>query len=187
MGGAVPDWFVVPIGGGGKLSSIFKGLRELKLMGLLETFPRIVGVQGKECAPVVEAFEKGLGPDDIPVIKNPRTVAHSILDSWAPDGDQALRAIRESNGLALGVSDGEILEAMRFFSSKEGLFLEPAAAAPLSAVKQMINEKKLERDESVLLLATGSGANQPEATISAWGYPPLITLNLDEFGGFISR
>jgi threonine synthase len=151
----------------------------------MESYPRIVGVQGKDCAPVVEAFEKGLGPDQIPVIKNPRTIAHSILDSWAPDGDQALRAIQESKGRAIGVSDEDILEAMKVFSSKEGLFLEPASAAPLAALKLMIDEKQLEKDDSVVLLATGSGANQPEATISAWGSPPSIGLDLDEFGKFV--
>jgi threonine synthase len=187
MGGSLPDWLVVPVGGGGNLSSINKGLRELKLLGLIEHFPRLVGVQGKYCAPVVEAFEKGLSPEDIPTIQNAKTIAHSILDSWAPDGNQALRAIRESNGLALGVTDEEIMEAMKVLSKEEGLFVEPASAAPLAAVKHMVDEGKIGSDESVALFATGSGSNQPEATIAAWGRPPLIELNLDDFARFIEQ
>src|SRR5579872_2044145 len=89
MGGALPQWILLPIGGGGNLSSIFKGLRELKMLGLIESYPRLVGVQGKDCAPVVEAFDRGLPPEGIPSISDPHTIAHSILDSWAPDGDQA--------------------------------------------------------------------------------------------------
>jgi len=186
LDGSLPDWFIVPIGGGGNLTSIFKGLRELKLMGLLDHYPKMVGVQGKNCAPVAEAFEKGLSPD-LMVIQNPSTIAHSILDSWAPDGEQALRAIRETNGLALGVSDGEILDAMKILSSKEGLFLEPAAAAPLAALKRMLTLNQVGRDESVLLFATGSGSNQPEAAIQAWDNPPSIELDLESFGKFVGR
>ncbi len=62
LGGSLPDWIFVPIGGGGNLAGIYKGLRELKLLGLIERYPRIVGVQGKDCAPVVEAFRLGPPP-----------------------------------------------------------------------------------------------------------------------------
>jgi threonine synthase len=187
MGNTLPDWLVIPIGGGGNLTSINKGLRELKLLGLVESLPKIVGVQGKYCAPVVEAFERGLEPKDIPVVQDAKTIAHSILDSWAPDGDQALVAIRKSNGLALGVTDEEILDAMKVLSKEEGLYLEPAAAAPLAALKRMVSEAKIGSDETVALFATGSGANQPEATIAAWGRPPAIELKLEDFDRFIGR
>ena len=181
LGGSLPDWMVVPIGGGGNLAGIYKGLRELRSLGLIERLPHLVGVQGRDCAPVVEAFQRGLPPDQIPVVKDPRTIAHSILDSWAPDGDQALTAIRESGGLALGVTDEEMLQAMKALSSQEGLYLEPASAAPLAALWKLMADGTVGADESVLLLATGSGANQPDATISAWGRPPEIDLDLEGF------
>ena len=186
LGGSLPDWLFVPIGAGGNLAGIFKGLRELKRLGLVERFPRLVGVQGKDCAPVVEAYERGLPPDEIPVIKNPRTIAHSIMDSWAPDGDQALIAIRESGGLAVGVTDGEIREAMKSLSGMEGLYLEPASAAPLAALSRLVGDGKIGTDESVILLGTGSGSNQPDATIDAWGRPPTIELDLDGFSRYIA-
>jgi len=182
LGGQLPDWALVPIGGGGNLASFFKGLRELKLLGLIEKYPRLVGVQGRDCAPVVEAFEKGLPPEQIPVVENPRTIAHSILDSWTPDGDQALRAIRETGGSAVGVTDDEILEAMREISSKEGLFVEPTSATSLAALKKLVASGKVGRDQSAMFIATGFGSNQPEATIKAWGAPPTIDLDLDAFG-----
>jgi len=185
MDGHLPDWMFIPIGGGGNLAGIFKGLRELKLLGLIEVYPRIVGVQGKDCAPVVRAFEQGLPPDQIPVVENPRTIAHSILDSWAPDGDQALTAIRESGGLAVGVSDEELYQSMKTLSSQEGLYLEPASAAPLAALGRLISDGTMGADDSVLLFATGSGANQPDATLVAWGQPPTIELDLEAFVKYV--
>lgn len=185
LGGSLPDWIIVPIGAGGNMAGIYKGLRELKLLGVIESMPKLVGVQGRDCAPVVAAFERGLAPDQIPVIENPRTVAHSILDSWTPDGDQALRAIRETGGLALGVTDDDILVAMKELSSREGLYLEPAGAAPLAALSMLVAAGTVRRDESVVLMATGSGSNQPEATISAWGRPPAFELDVAAFGRYL--
>jgi threonine synthase len=185
MGGELPDWIFVPIGGGGNLAGLFKGLRELKLLGLIDDYPKLVGVQGKDCAPVVEAFEKGLPPTDLPTILNPHTIAHSIKDSWAPDGDQALVAIRDSGGLAVGVTDDELLESMKAMSAREGLFVEPAAASPHAALQKLVQDGKVGADESVVLIATGFGSNQPEAAIQAWGSPPTIGLDLEAFGALL--
>jgi len=187
LGGVLPDWIFAPIGGGGNMAGIFKGLRELKLLGLIETFPKLVGVQGEGCAPVVEAFEKGLPPGEIPTIANPHTIAHSILDSWAPDGDQALHAIRETKGLAVGVSDDEIMSAMKVMSGREGLYVEPASACSLAALQRLVAQGKLDPEEKVVLIATGSGSNQPEATIRAWGSPPMIELDVEAFGARLTN
>ncbi|MDG6926438.1 MAG: pyridoxal-phosphate dependent enzyme, partial [Nitrososphaerota archaeon] len=110
------------------------------------------------------------------------TIAHSILDSWTPDGDQALAAIRETNGAAVGVSDDAIIQAMKDLSMKEGLFVEPAAASPLAALRKLLLEGRVGKDESALLVATGFGSNQPEAAIQAWGRPPAISLDVEAFG-----
>jgi len=184
--GRLPDWVFVPIGGGGNIAGVFRGLKELKLLGLIERYPRLVGVQGEGCAPVVEAFERGLPPDQIPVVKDARTIAHSILDSWTPDGDQALSAIRDTKGEAISVSDEEMLDAMKEMSSCEGVYVEPAGAAPLAALKKMVGMGKMNKDETSMLLATGSGSNQPEATIRAWGSPPVIDLDLEKFARYLA-
>jgi threonine synthase len=185
--GAMPDWMFIPIGAGGNLAGFYKGLRELKLLGLIERYPRLVGVQGEGCAPVVKAFEENLPPSEVPTIPDPHTIAHSILDSWTPDGDQALVAIRETGGTAVGVSDDAILEAMKDMSLREGLFVEPAAASPLAALRKLVAEGKVGKDDSVMLVATGFGSNQPEAAIQAWGRPPTIPLDLDAFGAQLAR
>ena len=187
LGGHLPDWMILPIGGGGNMAGFFKGLRELKQLGLVEKYPKLVGVQGAKCAPVVEAFDRGLPPEEIPIISNPETIAHSILDSWTPDGDQALVAIRETGGLALGVSDDEILEAMKLMSAKEGIFVEPAGACPLAALRKLVAQERIGKHESVALLASGSGSNQPDATIRAWGPPKQLALDIDAFGAEVGE
>ena len=70
--GKLPDWIILPLGGGGNLSGYYKGLRELKHLGLIEEFPRLVAVQGEGCAPVVEAFDKRAGSAKPPQDTKPK-------------------------------------------------------------------------------------------------------------------
>lgn len=181
----LPDWIIIPLGGGGNLAAYYKGLRELNQLGVVDGYPKLVGVQGAGCAPVVEAFEKKIDSRKIPKVKNPRTIAHSILDDWPPDGDVALEAIRQTKGLAISVTDEEIIESMRILSGKEGIFAEPSSAAPLAALKRLIQDKTIDRDESVATICTGFGLNQPEATMNA--FPPAVKLDLDVavFGRYV--
>lgn len=183
--GDLPDWIIIPLGGGGNLAAYYKGLQELNQLGLITRFPRLVGVQGTECAPVVQAFEKNLDARKIPKVKNPRTIAHSILDDWAPDGDVALEAIRQTKGVAISVTDDEIVESMKILSSKEAIFAEPSSAAPLAALKKLLADKTVDPNESVATICTGFGLNQPEATINAYPMPEKLTLDLAEFGKYV--
>ena len=70
-------------------------------------------------------------------------------------------------------------------TSKESLYVEPAAAAPLAALRRLLNDGRIGRDESVLLFATGSGSNQPDATMLAWGLPPTVELDPAAFAKYI--
>jgi threonine synthase len=183
--GKLPDWIILPLGGGGNLSGYYKGLRELKHLGLIEEFPRLVAVQGEGCAPVVEAFEKKLDPRNIPKIQNPKTIAHSILDDWAPDGDLALVAIRETHGLAVGVSDEKIIQAMKMLSEKEGIYAEPSSATPIAALKELLSNGTIDRNESVAAIITGFGLNQPDATLENYARPPALSLDIEKFAAYM--
>jgi threonine synthase len=188
MNGNLPDWIIVPIGGGGNISAYYKGLKELKELGLIEKYPRLVGVQADGCAPVVEAFVKKLDPRNIPKIPNPKTIAHSILDDWAPDGDLAIVSLRETKGLAIAISDEEIISATKDLSSIEAIYAEPSSATPLAALKQLLVNKEVDKEESVALIVTGFGLNQPDATVD--NSPPptaLPSLNVDSFGAFLKE
>lgn len=183
--GNMPDWIILPLGGGGNLSGYHKGLKELKALGLIDVFPRLVAVQGEGCAPVVEAFEKKLDPRNIPKIQNPKTIAHSILDDWAPDGDLALVGIRETRGLAVAVSDEKIIQAMKMLSEKEGIFAEPSSATPLAALKDLLENKTIDRDESVATIVTGFGLNQPDTTLENYPQPVAFSLDIEKFGKYV--
>jgi threonine synthase len=76
---------------------------------------------------------------------------------------------------------------MKTLSSQEGLYLEPASAAPLAALGRLVSDGTMGADDSVVLFATGSGANQPDATLFAWGEPPTIELDLEGFVRYITK
>jgi threonine synthase len=185
-GGSLPDWIILPVGGGGNISAYFKGLKELRSLGLIEKYPKLVGVQATGCAPVVEAFQKKLDPRNIPKIANPKTIAHSILDDWAPDGDTALVAIRETCGTGVEVSEEQIIAATKELSRSEGIYAEPSSATPLAALKQLIADKVVDKKEHVTLIVTGFGLNQPDATIDNSPAPTeLSLLDVESFGTYV--
>jgi threonine synthase len=76
---------------------------------------------------------------------------------------------------------------MKTLSGREGLYLEPASAAPLAALGKLVGDGTMGADESVVLFATGSGSNQPDATIAAWGRPPTVELDLEGFSRYLSK
>jgi threonine synthase len=186
--GQLPDWIILPVGGGGNISSYFKGLKELKELGLIEKYPRLVGVQASGCAPVAEAFNKNLDPRNIPKIKNPKTIAHSILDDWAPDGDIAIVSLRETLGLAVTVTEEEIISATQQLSGVEAIYAEPSSATPLAALKNLVSNKVIDKNENVALIVTGFGLNQPDATIdNSPAATNLTDLDVNNFGKYLTK
>jgi threonine synthase len=169
-----PDWLIVPLGGGCGVASCWKGVKELHSLGLIDKLPRIIGVQGAECAPVVKAFNENLPADEIVRIPNAHTIAHSIEDEFAPDGDKALIAIRESGGVAVGVQDERILWAQGLIGKKEGLFVEPASSAPIAAAKILLDNGTIDGTDTVAAVATGFGLNEMDAILSNISRPLTI-------------
>ena len=187
-GGKLPDWIILPVGGGGNVSGYYKGLKELEALNLIDEYPRLIGVQAAGCAPVVEAFEKNLDPRNMPKIKNPKTIAHSILDDWAPDGDIALVSIRETDGFAVAVSEDEIISATQDLSGIEGIYAEPSSATSLAGLKQLLASKMIDKTESVALVITGFGLNQPDATVdNSTGAEDLTELNIEAFSRYLKN
>jgi len=144
----VPDHVVVPIGNGTLIWSIYEAFRELTLVGITDSIPKITGVQVEGCAPVVHAWENGL--DDIIPVKNPETIATAIACGDPIDGLAALKAIRDSGGEALRVSDKEVINA-RDKLARNGIFVEPSGAVAYAGVMK----KKFEG--TTIVLATGHG------------------------------
>ena len=149
---ATPGWVIVPMGSGGTIYSLWKGFKELKQLGLTKSLPRMVGVQTEGCAPIVGQL-KELSP---PKSCNPSTRALAILVGEPLQSDLAVKAIHESNGLALTVSDGEILASELLVAKLEGVFAEPASSAAVAALHKLKDET-ISSDDSVVCLITGSG------------------------------
>lgn len=151
----VPDWFIVSMGGGGTIYSIWKGFKELMQLGIARSSPKMVGVQPEGCAPIVRALSKAYSAKAEP--KRPSTRALAVLVTKPIQGMLAEEAIKESEGLALAVPDSEILEAELQIAQLEGIFAEPASSATVAAARRLVDAGEIGNKESVAVLITGSG------------------------------
>jgi threonine synthase len=158
LGFSVPDYVVLPVGNAGNISAIWKGFKELRDFGITQKLPRMVGVQAEGASPIAGAFWRG--SDVITPVQNPNTIASAIRIGRPASGKKALAALKESNGMVLTVTDEEITAARRLLSSKEGIFVEPASAAPIAALVEIGG--RLEKDAIVVCVATGNGLKDQE-------------------------
>jgi len=149
---AVPEWVIVSMGSGGSIYSIWKGFKELKALGLTDSLPRMIGVQTDGCAPIVSKLKEGASLRSC----NSSTRALAILVGEPLQSDLAIKAIVESKGVAVAVSDAEILGAELLIAKLEGVFAEPASSAAVAAL-QKLKTDKIPSDSSVVCLITGSG------------------------------
>jgi threonine synthase len=160
-----PDWLVVPMGNGGHISMTWKGLSELKQLDFIpELQTKLVGAQAKGCAPIVEAFLQGVR--EISPCKTTSTIAYDIGMKNPSSGHTALRAILDSGGEALAVTDTEILNSVRSLAKLEGVFAEPSSATTIAALKKLIERGTVDRSEVVVCTITGMGLKYPETARS---------------------
>jgi len=151
----VPDWLIVSMGSGGTIYSIWKGFRELEQLGIAKSLPKMVGVQPEGSASIVKTALEGRS--EMVKIPKPSTHALAVLVSEPLQGELAIKAIKESNGLALTVSDSEIFAAELQIAKLEGMFAEPASSATIAALKKLVEMGKIGKSDSVVCLITGSG------------------------------
>ncbi len=162
-----PDWVAMSVGDGCTIAGAWKAFRELKLLGLIEKTPRMLGVQAAGAAPVTEAFRSGrlLAP----IV--PHTIADSIAVGVPRNWRKAVAAIRESGGEMINVSDDEILDAIRYTGRLTGVFAEPAAAAAVAGLKRAREEGIVSKRASALAVITGNGLKDVHAAQRAAGAP----------------
>jgi threonine synthase len=167
LGWEPPDWVAVSVGDGCTVAGVWKGFRELKTLGLIERTPRILGVQAEGAAPVTEAFLSGepMRPME------PATVADSIAVGMPRNWKRAVLAVRESGGTMINVSDGEILDAMRYTGRLSGIFAEPAAATAVAGLRKALAEGRVGRRNSAVALITGNGLKDVQSAKQAAGLP----------------
>ncbi len=154
--GALPDVVIYPTGGGTGIIGMWKAFDEMQQLGWVDSArPRMISVQSAGCAPITRAYEQGAE------FAEPWQNAHTIADGLrvpAAVGDfLILRAVRESGGTALAVSDDDILQAMMEIGALEGMFVAPEAAATLVALQRLVDMGSVQPDERIVLFVTGGG------------------------------
>jgi len=160
----VPDAVIVPVGNAGNISAMWKGFRELHSLGLIEELPKMIGIQAAGSSPIVRAMIRG--SDEITPITSPETVATAIRIGYPVNWKKALRALRESNGLAEEVTDEEILDAQSLLARTEGVFVEPASAASIAGLRKLLRSGLIDRDETVVCVTTGNGLKDTEIVVN---------------------
>ena len=163
----VPDVIIYPTGGGTGIVGIWKALEELETMGLIDDKkPRMVCVQAEGCAPLVDSFEKG--EKFAKPIENPSTIAAGMRVPMAVGDFIIFNILRKSNGTALRISDKEMIEGVKLFSKKEGIFCAPEGGAVLSATIKLKDQGFINTSDKVVILNTGSAYKYLDSLQGYW-------------------
>jgi threonine synthase len=157
----LPEVIVLPVGNAGNITAVWKGLLEVRTLGLAHKLPRLIGIQAERASPIADAFKLGL--DHIEPAAKPETIATAIRIGSPVNWKRALAAAKDSGGLIETVADREILEAQKMLASKEGIFVEPASASTIAGVGKLLNGGLIDPDEETVCITTGNGLKDQEA------------------------
>ncbi len=174
LGWKVPDQLVVPTGSGAMLNAICKGFEELESVSLIDKVStmHMNCAQPRGCAPIVNAFKNNTA-DVIPV-ENPDTVAKSLAIGDPGDGRYVLKRLKQYNGIAEETNNKEILDAILLLAKTEGIFTEPAGGVSISVVKKMVEDGKIDKDETVVCYVTGNGLKATESIMQVLSKPEVM-------------
>src|SRR5271169_1984966 len=160
LGWQVPDVIFYPTGGGTGLIGMWKAFAELEAIGFIGSKrPRMVAVQAAGCAPMVRAYEAGA--EHAPRWENAQTIASGIRVPQAVGDFLILRAVRESKGFAIAVSDDAISSALDEVARQEGFLMCPEGAATYSAYKQSLADGRVKKSEQAVLFNCATGLKYP--------------------------
>ena len=150
--GYVPDFLFIPVGNAGNITAYWKGFTEWKNSGKVDKTPVMMGFQAEGAAPIVKNM----------IIEAPQTIATAIRIGNPASWKSAVAARDESGGIIDSVTDDEILAAYKLMAGKEGVFGEPASAAPLAGLLKMLKQGKNYKDKRIVCVVTGNGLKDPD-------------------------
>ena len=170
----VPDQLIVPTGSGAMLNAICKGFEELETVSLIQKVSEMHMncAQARGCAPIVDAF-KDNNTDVVPV-ENPDTVAKSLAIGDPGDGRYVLQRLKQYNGIAQESNNKEILDAILLLARTEGIFTEPAGGVSVAVVKKMVEDGKIDKDETTVCYVTGNGLKATESIMNILPRPQVM-------------
>jgi len=152
----LPDVIIYPTGGGTGIIGMWKAFDELERLGWIgQKRPKMIAVQATGCAPIVRAFDQG--SEHAEPWEGAETIATGIRVPAALGDYLILRAIRESGGLAVSVTDEEIISSLKELAREEGIFACPEGAATLAGLRRLLAAGTISGCESIVLFNTGSG------------------------------
>ncbi len=179
----LPDAILYPCGGGVGLIGMWKAFDELETLGWIgPKRPKMISVQAAGCAPITRAFEQNAETSEF--WQDASTVASGLRVPKAFGDFLVLRAIRQSGGVALSVTDSEMVKAGMQLAATEGIFPAPEGGACVAAAAQLRQNGFLIADDQVVMFNTGSGYKYLEAY--ATRFPRQIVNEYDKLGGLIT-
>lgn len=162
--GRAPDFHFLPVGNAGNITAYWKGFREYFSAGIVRGRPRMFGWQAAGAAPIVDGKP----------VEDPHTVATAIRIGNPASWDGAVAAMKDSGGRIDKVTDEEILVAYRLVAKTEGIFVEPACAAPLAGLMRCVREKSIPPGSVITATMTGHGLKDPDTALSQSEFKPTV-------------
>jgi threonine synthase len=181
----VPDQLVVPVGSGAMLNAICKGFEELQSVSLLNNVSNMhmIAAQPHGCAPVVDAF-KNNSSVVIPV-ENPDTIAKSLAIGDPGDGRYVLKRLKQYNGYAEESNNKEILDAILLLARTEGIFTEPAGGVSVAVLKKMIDDGKIDKNDTTVCYVTGNGLKTTESIMEVLTKPQVMQADVSKIAAVV--
>ncbi|MBN1122748.1 MAG: threonine synthase [Anaerolineae bacterium] len=156
--GDSPDWMCLPVGNAGNITAYWAGYKQYHEKGIAKSRPRLLGAQAAGSAPIVRGE----------IVKNPETVATAIRIGNPARWHEAAAALEESDGKITAVTDDFILETWRMIATLEGIFVEPASAAGVAGLRQLIAQGEVDvQGKQVVCIVTGHGLKDPEIVLKS--------------------
>lgn len=179
LGWRAPDHIIVPVASGSLLTKVWKALKELHRLGLIDEVPtKVHGAQPEGCSPIVRAFKENT--EFVRPVK-PNTIVKSLAIGNPADGLYALQAIRESGGVAESATDEEVIEGIKLLAETEGIFTETAGGVTVAVLKKLVEQGIISSDETVVALITGCGLKTQEVLTEHLAEPIVIEPSLKAF------
>jgi threonine synthase len=179
----IPDKIFVAVGDGCIIGGLWKGFQDFHRLGFIDRLPQMIGVQSDNASAIVDAANG----DGIVRAGQAHSIADSINVSNPRDATKAIRAIRESGGHGVTVSDQEILSGIINLARATGVFVEPSAAASFAGFVKMCNSGAIKSDERALLMLTGNGLKDVDTPRRAVEEPLRVRPDLDELSKLLDK
>ncbi len=186
LGWNVPDVVVVSVGDGNIIAGVYKGFYDLHQLGWIDRMPRLIGVQAAGSAALYHAWKDGTRAEDMQPI-DAQTLADSISAGLPRDRAKGLRAVRQTQGAYVSVTDEAILASIPRLARLSGVFAEPACAAAFAGAEQARREGHILPTETVALLLTGNGLKDIRRAQQSVGAGLLVEPTLESVKSALTR